>query len=364
MEMEKRNNRKARTFIKDIFTKNKTLKIFYLLVIIFLCVAPSMRGLAKITTPSRDAYHLYELAQGVETEAELRNFEHTYHEMELAYRQCYDGATAIKFRLMTQSIAEGAALRREGFRTIEDAIANAEQTLTTSLDDRDAAWQVVIPSQEEALVAYNKILDNIVNTHMSMRSMIVESIKYYEKVQAANYPQDMLNKHTAIADEIAQIEDKLNDYRVEARQYNIAYGMKYGQTFSNSLLLQRYIDAFDGNYTRINAGVGYGDVEYVMELLELATNHDELQQIEGIQETIHSAFIADGQDGYAMMFTERLKEPAEKAFTRVDKLDEYEYYKSGFAEIDWEGYWSGSSVAKAPVEEDAYANFDAAAFWN
>jgi hypothetical protein len=359
---------RAKGFIKDFFTKNKGLKLLYVLIVVFLCYAPSFCNHTKITTPSRDAYHLYELAQCVETEAELRNLEHEYQEMELAYRQRYNGATAIKFRLMTQHIVEDAAARRDCFRTMEDAEANAELALTSTLDDLDAAWQIDIPSKEEAYDNYTSILDDIVSTHMKMRANITESIEYYKEVADADYPEDMLATHKAIEDETKSLAEALLEYHTQARQYNIAYKLKYDEMFSNALLLERYLAAFDGNYTRINKGVDYGDVEFVIELLNLASNRDELNKVSEVKNTIHEAYIADAQDGDAALFNKKLEDVWSEAEARIVAVETFEYNKADFESIDWDAFWNKISAPEPTTavaeegEEDPYADFDVNAF--
>ena len=368
-DMKKDFFKRVRGVIKDFFTKNKALKLFYILVVLFLCYAPSFCNHTKITTPSRDAYYLYELAQGVETEAELRSLEHTYHEMELAYRQRYNGATAIKFRLMTQHIIKEAWARRDSFRTMEDAEANAEVALTTTLDDLDAAWQIDVPSKEKAYKTYISILDDVVSTHMKMRKNITKSIEYYKEVADADYPEDMLATHKAIDDDTKSLAESLAEYHIQVRQYNIAYKLKYNEVFSNTLLLERYIAAFDGNYTRINKGVDYGDVEFIVELLNLAGNQSELDKVNDVKNAIYDAYIADELDGDANLFTTKLEDACNNASERIAAVENFEYNKSFFEGIDWEAFWTKISTPAAPVveaestDEDFYADIDVDAFW-
>lgn len=341
----------ALTFVKEIFTKNLYLKLFYLLLIVFLCYAPSFCQHTKITTPSQDAYELHELAQCIETEAELRHFEHKYHEMELAYRNRYNGAAAIKFRLMTQSIAEEAAARRDGFRQMEDAELKAEQTLIATLDDMDAAWQISIPSKEKALESYCKILDKLVASHMSMRAKLLEAGIHYEKVAAAGYPEDMLNKQSAIEAEAEAIMASLATCRDDARHYNLAYRLQTGESFPKSLLLQRYLDAFDGNYSRISKGVEYGDVEFIVELLGLVESEAELEQVLATKKAIYDAYMAEGDAGMgnADLFEAKLKKPIEAVKANMLLNADFEYYRGEFQSVaaDKDAMWDRIKAKEA-----------------
>lgn len=343
--------KRALTFVKEIFTKNLYLKLFYLLLIVFLCYAPSFCQHTKITTPSQDAYELKELAQCIETEAELRHFEHKYHEMELAYRNRYDGAMAIKFRLMTQSIAEEAAARRDGFRQMEDAELKAEQILTSTLDDMDAAWQIDIQSKEEAYDSYCEILDDVVSCHMSMRAKILESGIYYERVAAAGYPEDMLDEHSAIVAEAEAIMEELAECQNRARHYNLAYRLQYGESFPKSLLLERYIAAFDGNYSRISKGVEYGDVEFIVELLGLVETEDEYNQVKTIKDKIYDAYMAEGTagKGNATLYNDKLEKSMTEVEQRVKLSSMFEINKSAFdaAVKDKESIWDDFKAKEA-----------------
>ena len=82
--------KRVKTALKELFTKNKKLKLAYLCIVIFLFYAPSMCSHTKITTPAQDAYKLYQMAQCFETEAELRSIEKLCNEMEIAYQNSYN----------------------------------------------------------------------------------------------------------------------------------------------------------------------------------------------------------------------------------------------------------------------------------
>ena len=323
--------RRVLTALKELFTKNKKLKFGYLILVFFLCYAPSMCSHTKITTPSQDAYMLYEMAQGVESEAELRQLEILCNEMEIAYRNSYDGAMAIKFRLMTQPVIDEAAARREAFRAMEDAEVKAEVAFNTLLSDLDAAWQIEITSEEEAYKEYDILAQACVDTHMAMRAKLIElNVASIVTIQN-NYKQEYLDREKAIQKEIKALEDKLAECNANANHFNLAYSLKYNKMLPNSILLNKYIDAFDGRYTRVNAGEVYGDVEYVAELLSLASTYDDIYLIEtSVIDVIAEKYREDfktedaNEIGYDGMFLEKTRLVVDDAYASVEARSQFE----------------------------------------
>ena len=322
--------KRVKTALKELFTKNKKLKLAYLCIVIFLFYAPSMCSHTKITTPAQDAYKLYQMAQCFETEAELRSIEKLCNEMEIAYQNSYNGAVAMKFRLMTQSIIDEASKRREGFRAMEEAEANAELTLANLFADLDAAWQINIPSEEEAQKQYDKLTQICVDTHMAMRAKLIESGKIYEEAQKNNYRQDILNKHTAVVNEFKALEQQVIKHNATARHYNLAYRLKFGKEFPKSTLLNKYIAAFDGRYTRINAGVAYGDAEYIIELVGMAESFNDMDRIQyDIVDVIVAKYQEDyPNEGYDGMLILKIQDAIDEAYKRIENNNTFELLQS------------------------------------
>ena len=327
--------KRVKTALKELFTKNKKLKLAYLCIVIFLFYAPSMCSHTKITTPAQDAYKLYQMAQCFETEAELRSIEKLCNEMEIAYQNSYNGAVAMKFRLMTQSIIDEASKRREGFRAMEEAEANAELTLANLFADLDAAWQINIPSEEEAQKQYDKLAQICVDTHMAMRAKLIESGKIYEEAQKNNYRQDILNKHTAVVNEFKALEQQVIKHNATARHYNLAYRLKFGKEFPKSTLLNKYIAAFDGRYTRINAGVAYGDAEYIIELVGMAESFNDMDRIQyDIVDVIVAKYQEDyPNEGYDGMLKLKIQDAIDEAYTRIENDMTFKLLQSDMAYI-------------------------------
>jgi hypothetical protein len=319
------------TLLKELFTKNKKLKFIYLVITVLLCYLPSMCNHVKITTPSQDAYKLQQMAQCIESEEELRSLEVLCNEMENAYRNSYDGAMAIKFRLMTGSAIEEAGARREAFRTMEDAEKRAEIAFEALMADLDAAWQIEIASEEEAYKAYDKLAQACVDTHMAMRATMMDLNIASNITIENNYAQEYMDNEKAIKREIASLEKELAECNAEAKHYNLAYRLKFGKTLPNSILLEKYLKAFNGQYTRVNAGEGYGDVEYVIELLNLADSYDDIstiesQVIEVIAEKYRSDFKSEDSNdiGYDGMFLAETRVAVDNAYIAIDEKSLFE----------------------------------------
>ena len=340
--MKQNTTKRVLAAIKGFFTKNKGLKLCYLFIIFFLCYAPSFCEHTKITTPSRDAYQLYIDAQGIETEAELQAWERKYQEMELEYSKRYNGATAIKFRIMTQHIAKEAGDRRAKFGAMELAEANAEQYLATQLADYDAAWQIKIGTEEQASKEYAKLLDKVVATHMKVRAAVIEASEFSAKVMEENYTQEQLDKQTALEKSVEELVSKLDEQRLEASQYNLAYRLKYNKLFSDTMLLQRYIAAFDGKNTRYShsGDKEYGDVMYLAELYSLVGSEEELAEVDKVKEQILEAYRNGVMAGDAENVNEGVVAYRNAAEAHLNDLETINscrgYIENG---VDWDAQW-------------------------
>lgn len=338
--------------IKGFFTKNKALKLCYLFIIIFLFYAPSFCEHTKITTPARDAYYLYEEAQCIETEADLLNWECKRQAMELEYSKRYNGAMAIKFRIMTEHIYQEVANRRDSFRVMETAEYNAEQNLATKLSNLGAAWQIKIGSENEALTEYTALLDKIVATHMELRAAVIEASEYSAKVMDGDYTQTQLNKQQEYKKRVNNLVAELADYRSDACQYNLAYKLKYRKSFSNSMLLQRYIDAFDGKNTRYShsGDEEYGDVVYLAELYSLVGSQEELDKVEEIKHQILDAYRNSVMSGDASTVENEVTVYYDAALAHLAELEEIKSCSDYFYSINWDAHWEsicGESNASA-----------------
>ena len=335
---------------KRLFTKDKKLKLTYLFIVIFLCYAPSMCSHTKITTPAQDAYRLEQMAQSIETEGELRKLEVLCNEMEQTYRNSYNGAKAMQFRLMTQPIIEEAAMRRDGFRLLEDAEAHSADVFATLMADMDAAWQITIGSEEEALKEYTKRVNECVDAHMKMRAKLIESSKFSEVVMDYNYAEDVNSLQKVLKDEYKTLENERLEYDAKVRHYNLAYRIKYGKVFPNSILLNEYINAFNlfsvdryidmtktkkyladkdmsQKHTRLNAGFEYGDAEFINELLGMVETYDDLDRVQSeVIDAIAEAQISDkAREMLASNIKDALQEADDVAYlnAEVDSIKIY-----------------------------------------
>ncbi len=361
---------------KRLFTKDKKLKLTYLLIVIFLCYAPSMCSHTKITTPAKDAYKLQQMAQSIETENELRSLEVLCNEMEQAYRYSYNGAKAMQFRLMTQPIIEQAAHRREGFRLLEDAEAYAADEFTTLMSDMDAAWKITIGSEEEALEEYTKRVKECVNAHMKMRAKLIESSKFSEIVMEHNYADDVNSLQSVLDEEYKTLARERAEYDSKVRHYNLAYRIKYGKIFPNSILLNEYIDAFSSfsvdryidmtktkmyladkdmsqKHTRLNAGFEYGDAEFINELLGMVETYDELDRVQSeVIDVIADAQISDkAREMLTSNIKDALKDADDVAYLNAEVDSIKAYVDNSLSTLDAEWGINGETTLEELAEE-------------
>lgn len=362
--------------IKGFFTKNKSLKLFYLLLIFLLCYGPSLCSHTKITTPSRDAYQLYVDAQGIETEAELLAWEKKYQEMELEYLKRYGGDEAIQFRTMTENIHNEASKRRDGFRTMEDAEYAAEMALVQKLDDLDAAWNIDIKSEEHAAKTYEMMLNRLVHNHMKLRDAIIVASEYSNKVMAENYTQAQLEHQQSLDKKADDLLVMVNTSREELRRYNLAYKMKFGKSFANELLLNRYLDAFDGRYTRYSHTAGaYGDVVYLAELYNLVCTTDEMKKVDDVKDQIINGYIMAGDNASVINIKDPIEAYRAETNDRIAVINQFNWDSADFKSIDWDGYWDkrNSTPSEKPEESEPesqaataapnFDDFDVNALW-
>ena len=114
----------------------------YAVVVILLLLATKCDHGVKITTPQRDAKRIAELAELVESEADLRAVEKLATKYELAYRKSINGAAAMKFKRLAEPALIAAGDRRDAFRETEDYLLAQQTQLNDKLSLLDAAWRL------------------------------------------------------------------------------------------------------------------------------------------------------------------------------------------------------------------------------
>lgn len=115
----------------------------------------------RITSPEQDAQRVEELAERVYSEASLRDVEALCNEIEIAYRERYDGATAQRFVTLVEPIRRDAEARREAVRQAEDEVKTLEVELNESLNKLTNMWCVDLKDKSANKARMNAINEEI-----------------------------------------------------------------------------------------------------------------------------------------------------------------------------------------------------------
>ena len=265
----------------------------YGVVVILLYLATTCEGKTDISTPSKDAHKLLNIAQTVQTEEDVRNLGILIQNMEIAYRNSYGGAKAIEFRNATNIVFDVAEANWKRYAAISDTEEKLRAEFYSVIADRDAAWNIVFESKEQAYEVYKSKLSGIVDAHLKMRELMAKSIALSEEIQEAGYPKDLMDENTAIEKQVKECVKQLAELREDARRYNFAVNLQYGEPFGNGDMLAMYLERDNGAITRLNEGEGYGDEVYVAELASLANNEAELAAVAAHFEILKSQYNAE-----------------------------------------------------------------------
>jgi hypothetical protein len=285
----------------------------YGVVVILLYLATTCEGKTHISTPAKDAHKLMNIAQTVQTEEDLRGLGILIQDMEIAYRNSYGGAKAIEFRNTTNVVFEVAEANWKQYAAISDAEERLRAEFYGAIADRDAAWNTVFESKEQAYEVYKSKLSVIVDTHLMMRELLAKSIALSEEIQEAGYPKELMDENSALEKRVKEAVQQLAELREDARRYNFAVNLQYGEPFGNGDMLAMYLERDNGAITRLNEGVGYGDEVYIAELATLANNEEALAKVVAHFELLKSQYNAER----VMLFNMRVEPIWAEANARI-----------------------------------------------
>lgn len=171
----------------------------------------------EITNPEQDAQMISLKAQVIRTEADLRELEKLAYEYEMAYRENYNGATAMYFKSLCEPILVKAGDRRDKIRAKEDELRAAQNEFNKRLNDLDAAWRMELGSDEEVLemIAQNEAAIATLN------ETIVELVKRKEDLAVEAWSGSGGSLDERCLKEIGVVEDKIVKCKAEIEQHNV-----------------------------------------------------------------------------------------------------------------------------------------------
>ncbi len=172
----------------------------------------------EITNPEQDAQKISLKAQVIRTEADLRELEKLAYEYEMAYRESYNGATAMYFKSLCEPIMVKAGDRRDKIRAKEDELRAAQNEFNKRLNDLDAAWRMELGSDEEVLemIAQNEAAIATLN------ETIVELVKRKEDLAVEAWSGSGGSLDERCLKEIGVVEDKIVKCKAEIEQHNVS----------------------------------------------------------------------------------------------------------------------------------------------
>jgi DNA repair exonuclease SbcCD ATPase subunit len=172
----------------------------------------------EITNPEQDAQMISLKAQVIRTEADLRELEKLAYEYEMAYRENYNGATAMYFKSLCEPILVKAGDRRDKIRAKEDELRAAQNEFNKRLNDLDAAWRMVLGSDEEVLemIAQNEAAIATLN------ETIMELVKRKEDLAVEAWSGSGGSLDERCLKEIGVVEDKIVKCKAEIEQHNVS----------------------------------------------------------------------------------------------------------------------------------------------
>jgi len=202
-----------------------TILAYTLLVVVVLFLSQCEHGV-KLTTVKRDAKHIIELAQNVESEEELKRVEKLAAQYELAYNRMYSGAAALEFKRLTNDALREASYACETIYQEKERIANMRNKFSNKLSDLDAAWTHNTTSEQADLAQIKDNEARIKKAEAMIKRIEAEKKEYSEKLIEAGYPQDMLAKIGEMDAKIEKCREAIKHIENENHIIRLAYKLQ------------------------------------------------------------------------------------------------------------------------------------------
>lgn len=200
----------------------------YAVVVILLLLATKCDHGVKITTPQRDAKRIAELAELVESEADLRAVEKLATKYELAYRKSISGAAAMKFKRLAEPALIAAGDRRDAFRETEDYLLAQQTQLNDKLSLLDAAWQLPLTTAEEQLSEIQANNNTIAEMEANIAELTAKKEQLGFEVVDKGYPEELLAEIGKVEDEISANEKRIGELQCANTVIEYAYKLQQG----------------------------------------------------------------------------------------------------------------------------------------
>jgi hypothetical protein len=199
-----------------------TILAYTLLVVVVLFMSQCEHSVT-LTTVKRDARHLIELAERIESEEELKHVENLARQYEIGYQRMYNGAKALEFKRLTNDALRNAGEVCNQIHAENERIAAMRNTFHSSLQDLEAAWGHDMSSLENDIAAIEQNNEQIGKIEADIESVKRESEKLYDLIIEKNYPEDLLNEHSELNNKIVEMEAEIGKIEHQNHIIRLAY---------------------------------------------------------------------------------------------------------------------------------------------
>jgi hypothetical protein len=199
-----------------------TILAYTLLVVVVLFMSQCEHSVT-LTTVKRDARHIIELAERIESEEELKHVEKLARQYEIGYQRMYNGAKALEFKRLTNDALREAGEVCNQIHAENERIAAMRNTFHSSLQDLEAAWGHDISSLENDIAAIEQNNEQIGKIEADIESVKRESEKLYDLIIEKNYPEDLLNEHSELNNKIVEMKAEIGKIEHQNHIIRLAY---------------------------------------------------------------------------------------------------------------------------------------------
>ena len=181
-----------------------------------------------LTTPKKDAQRIIAMAQGIESEEELKSIEKLARKYEIAYERMYNGAASLEFKRLTNDALREASQICDDIHAKNDAIQALKSEFTGTLDMLDAAWSHEALTAEEYEEAIKKNELRVKKINAKIKQAEAEIQAYSDKLIEAGYPADMLEELGKMKEEVTKYESMIKVVENESRVLTLTYKLHSG----------------------------------------------------------------------------------------------------------------------------------------
>lgn len=201
----------------------------YTLLVAVVLLLSQCESHVTLTTPKKDAQRIIALAEGVESEEELKSIEKLARQYEIAYERMYNGAASLEFKRLTNDALRAASQICDEIHAKNDALQSLQNEFTGSLDMLDAAWlyEALTSEKYAEIMAANERRISEINGAIALAEAEIQA--YSDKLIEAGYPADMLEELGKMKECVTEYELQIKAVESESRITTLAYKLQGGE---------------------------------------------------------------------------------------------------------------------------------------